>query len=411
MKRGPRPAHWAGLGLLAVMTAAAGEVERVHNGAAPRDGRQTIRLKEAWRIGAEDEGLIFGRIPRVLTDPRGIIYIFDAQLCHVQVFSPDGRHLRTLFREGDGPAEVRGPRDMLLMPDGRVGLVLEGEGVVAFVHADGTPAGRFSLSGPEGGIFALVSGAGTGQHVILAGTRTRPGEIREIRRRENFLVTFDLTGTPHARLAESHGTRDFRDFRIEERTAMPSFLWAFAPRADGTVYVAPDRDRYFIQVFGPIGDLRMTIERAYDPLMRSAEESEAFYDLIATSNASLPIPFTIAIEKSHPAIVYLQRGLQPRADGTLWVLSGRGTRPTQPGVMAAFDVFDAEGIFTRQVTLLAPHDGQRVGIVLSDAEQVIVIKGYLESIAAQFGNGATFSETEGKWDAPEIICYEMEPEG
>ena len=30
-----------------------------------------------------------------------------------------------------------------------------------------------------------------------------------------------------------------------------------------------------------------------------------------------------------------------------------------------------------------------------------------ESLAAQFGNGATFSGEDGEADVPEVICYEM----
>lgn len=126
------------------------EVRHVQNGAVPRDGVQTVELEELWRVGNDENGMFFGRVPRVDNDRQGNIYILDSQLCQVYVYSPVGELLRTLFREGDGPGEVRGPRDMLLMPDGGVGLVHEELGMVKFVDAGGDPAGSFRLGGHEG---------------------------------------------------------------------------------------------------------------------------------------------------------------------------------------------------------------------------------------------------------------------
>ncbi|MFC1572652.1 hypothetical protein ACFL6M_03535 [Candidatus Eisenbacteria bacterium] len=114
------------------------------------------------------------------------------------------------------------------------------------------------------------------------------------------------------------------------------------------------------------------------------------------------------VERDEAAISYLHRALQIHTDGSLWVLSGRGVRPSDSGVMAVFDVFDQDGAFARQVALEAPHDGQSVGIFLSGPDRILVVKGYFESLAAQFGNGATFTGEDGEADLPEVICCQME---
>ncbi len=61
----------------------------------------------------------------------------------------------------------------------------------------------------------------------------------------------------------------------------------------------------------------------------------------------------------------------------------------------------------QQVALKAPHDGQSVGVFLSGADHVLVLKGYFESLAAQFGNGATFSLDDEEPGVPEVICYRI----
>ena len=63
--------------------------------------------------------------------------------------------------------------------------------------------------------------------------------------------------------------------------------------------------------------------------------------------------------------------------------------------------------FARQVALHAPHDARDVGIFLSGRDRVLVIKGYMDSLAAQFGNGATFAGEDGEAQTPEVICYGM----
>jgi hypothetical protein len=42
---------------------------------------------------------------------------------------------------------------------------------------------------------------------------------------------------------------------------------------------------------------------------------------------------------------------------------------------------------------------------MADGNRVIVIEGYLESLASWFGNGATFSGEE--WSTPEVVVYKM----
>ena len=92
-------------------------VLHITNGASPSEGIETMHLEELWRVGGEDDDVLFGVILQVRTDEEGNIYLLDSQLAQVQVYSSDGRHLRTLSREGDGPGEVRRPTDLVLLPD------------------------------------------------------------------------------------------------------------------------------------------------------------------------------------------------------------------------------------------------------------------------------------------------------
>jgi hypothetical protein len=382
--------------------------EQVDNPATPRDGVQDVVLQELWRVGGDDPDVFFGMVPRVTTDAAGNVYILDSQQCRVSVYDRDGGFLRSLFREGEGPGEVREARDMVVLADGRVGLLQEFPPQISFVTADGLPAGRVPYGGTAAGHHSLTACAGAGAAILVSGTdhdqQTQPG----LDQRTNFLTLCGTDGAVAARFAENRTRYDFADFRFIEREHIPVFWWSHAAAADGSIYAAGERDRYAIGVFDRHGERLRTITRAYEPLRRTAEERGRLVRMIESALAGVPFAATVEVDWQECALAAMHRPLQVHPDGSLWVLSGRGVRPQREGVMVVFDVFDAGGVFTRQVALHAPHDGRDVGVFLAGADRVLVVKGYFESLAAQFGQGATLGDEDHEPEPPEVICYRMQ---
>lgn len=391
--------------LLLPLTAMA--VEHVDNPARPAEGRFDVTLHELWRVGGEDGEVILGLVPRVETDRHGNVHILDSQMCQVSIYDPQGKLLRTVFREGEGPGEVRHPRDMIVMPDGRVGLVQEFPGQVSFVDAQGDPAGRTVFGGVDGGMHSLTAGHAVGDRILVSGTHIRPGDGSGVSERTNFLELCDGQGAITARYASNETRYDFADFHFIEREHLPPFWWAFAASPGGTVFTVSDRDHYLVEAYAADGKSLRTFGRAYEPLRRTDGDRARIEGMVLSAFNGAPFQPTVVVEEMEEVVCSLARGLQVHADGSLWVLTGRGMRPGQPGVMAVYDVFDESGRFARQMALRAPHDAQRVGIFLSGQDRIIVVKGFFESLAAQFGNGATFSGEDGEVETPEVICYEM----
>ena len=150
------------------------DVPRIRNGAQPLHGIETLRLEEQWRAGGEEDGTIFGMITRIRCDEAGRLYVLDAQMSQVHVYSPAGEHLRTLFREGEGPGEVRGPRDLALMGNGLVGVAQEMPGKLILVDRENVPAGTILVGGKgmeRGGACQLFSLFSRGE-VLLAPIET-----------------------------------------------------------------------------------------------------------------------------------------------------------------------------------------------------------------------------------------------
>jgi len=73
---------------LAVQTEQIDGVLHVRNSDVPRDGAANLILDEVWRAGGPDDDLVFGMITQVRQGADGNLYVMDAQLSLVHVYSP-----------------------------------------------------------------------------------------------------------------------------------------------------------------------------------------------------------------------------------------------------------------------------------------------------------------------------------
>ena len=95
MSRPLRALAWLLIFAAQVAFAADPAVPRVKNGATPKGGVETLKLTEVWRHGGEDdEEVLFGLITDLVIGPDGNIYLLDAQMMDIKVFSPAGKLLR-----------------------------------------------------------------------------------------------------------------------------------------------------------------------------------------------------------------------------------------------------------------------------------------------------------------------------
>jgi len=395
----------------AAAVAAAGQPQVIANGAEPVNGVKRLELQEMWRVGGpDDDENFFGLVTWAERGPDGLIYVMDVQLSQVNVYDDAGRLVRTLFGEGEGPGEVRRPRDLVLLPDGSIGAVQEFPGKIVRVDAENTPLPSIEprLGDVADGGFVAMSGAECrGGTFLIAGVQISRTDDPAERKRHMYLATVDDAGHIQPPLLERTVNWDFNHFVFDEDVNLPSFYWALAVGPDGRVYTAPERTEYAINVYAPDGTLEKVIRRDYESRRRTPEDMAWIRDLMEGNFRQLPGGYELKISEFDSDLYWLNRSLQVDEDGNLWALSSRGARENPAGVLATFDVFDPSGVFDRQVQVACDGDGNEDGVFLLGTHRVLVIKGYVDATATMFG-GAPAEGEEGEEAAPmQLICYRI----
>ena len=394
-----------------VTGAATAEVEIVRNGSTPANGVQVLNLQEMWRAGgADDEENFFGLITWAEEGPGGVIYVLDVQLCQVNVFDSDGQLLRTLFHEGEGPGEIRQPRDLVLLEDGSLGAVQEFPGKIVRVDDQNNPLPSIEPrlgDAADGGFVAMITAEQRGGTFLMSGVQIRPGENQAQQQRHMYLARVNEQGKVSQPLLERFVDWDFSNFVYDEDVDLPSFYWSNALGPDGRIYAAPERSAYRINVYNPEGVLERVIERDFNPRKRTAEDKAWIRAMLDGALRQLPMPYELKICDTDSDLSWLNRSLQVDAQGYLWVLSSRGVREQPDGVLATFDVFSPHGQYDHQVQVACEGDGKEDGVFLLGQDRVLVIKGYVDAIATMFG-GAVPEDEDSEEAAPmEIVCYRI----
>jgi hypothetical protein len=387
-------------------------VPHVRNGSQPAAGTETLELEELWRVGGEDGEVLFGVIGQVRVDEDGLIYLLDIQLSHAEVFSPDGEHLKTLSREGDGPGEVRRPADLVLMPDGDVALLRNFPGTLIKVDRDGNPTGTVELGRGDptaGGFVILRSGHCRGGNLVFGLTEVERGDNQAVQHRKSVLASFTPAGERLAVYSQFEYVFDFSDFHFAEAEHVDWPVRRFDLGPDGRVYCAPHRDEYRVNVYAADGTLERVIEREFEIQRRSQQELDDLRDLFEAALREIPFEYELTIEQTEPPIRWLQNGLRVAEDGSLWVLTSRSATDQPAGVMQTYDVFDADGHFMKQVAVRCDGDGADDYLFFTGHDRMVLVTGFIDAIRAMFGGGTT-GEDDGEELAPmEVVCYAVRP--
>jgi hypothetical protein len=382
---------------------AAADVPVIEN-QKPKGEPLTLKLEEVWRVGGEESELLFGTVTETATDAAGNVYLLDSQLSHVVVISPEGEHLRTISREGEGPGEVRQPRDLVCLPDGSIGIMTMFPAKLVRITPEGDPLESITAMTGEGENAGFTAGAlcdSRGGNLVLGATKLQQTENGQDR--VMYLCRLGEDGRETVRYCESHMSLDFRSLHFVEREISPMFHSALALGPDGRVYVAQAWDRYAIEVYHPDGTLERVITREFENRKRTDDELRRVHALFEASARNNPYGETHEVEDS-PQVI---DGLHVVDDGRLWVLHSRSGEDLPEGVMQSYDVFDADGAYLHEVRIPCEGNPDYDGLTLLPDGRILLIKVLVLAGMAQSDLGSIPLGEEEEAGNMEFVCYRV----
>ena len=387
--------------LLFVPPPATGQQE-VGNPAKTAKGPETIELKELWRVGGyDDEDVLFGVITDIIIGRDGNFYLLDSQLNEIQVYSPGGEYLRTIGREGEGPGEFRGAFNLMLMPNGNIGVLQAFPTKIIGLTPDGDPADDFILpeNKDDAGFKVLLFARNAGDNLAVVFFFTQPSEGGFTQR--NILSLFDQDGANERRLHYQDSAMSAADAVFAE-TEWDTFRNRWTSGPDGKVYSQLDFGDYKITAWGPDGKAQYVIQREYADHPRNKQQTDRVLEIYKGFTRQIPFPnIKYDIEPNWNPIA----AINARDDGTLWVQTSRGAWELGEGELGAYDVFDKTGKLVRQVILKGQGDAQNDGYFFV-GDRLFVVTDWLNSLMALQG-GAAEVEEDDEGEPMEIICYQL----
>ena len=375
--------------------AAAADVPRTIDEDGPAQGVQPLSLRELWRVGGEDEDVIFGRITDVKMAPDGTVYVLDNQLCHVVVISADGEHLRDLSRQGDGPGELRQPMGLVFLAEDVLGIGMGFPAKLVTLGLDGTPMGtHYPAGAPADGNVAVMISLQCVDGVLGASG----GSIAFVTNGESytdrFLSVGDASLGEFRRILETTTPFDPTGYVfVEADRYYIDRSWALGPH--GRIYAPMNRDAYEISEFDTDGKLAQVFGRKYKPRKRTTAEKGRVTPVI---DPGIPENTDWTIADHDPCVTRIM--IHPD-DGTIWVLTPHGHEDQPDGILETWDVFAPDGEYLKQVPVPLGHEMNEGTCFLMGNGRLVVVRGTDSSFYAWQDDGETEAEPL------EVICYEM----
>jgi hypothetical protein len=286
--------------------------------------------------------------------------------------------------------------------DGNVAVMQRMPGKIVVLTPEGEPVGELPVPQPEdGGMQMFSGGVLAGDHVVINTNRfARQDDGFEV---SSSIIAVDAKGNKTAEYHAKSEKNDFANMTFDERTGLGALVWAAG--SDGRVYTSDVFEKYAFNVWNPDGTLDRVVERDYQPRERTEAEMKRNAPRVMFRRNDRTVTPEVKTSKTDRDI---QR-IYPRGDGTIWVLSSHGAFDGADDEIATFDVFDAGGQFTRQVTFKGQGDYGDDGLYIVK-DRLYVVTDLRSARRAMFGGDEEGADGDDVDEEPmSVICYDLAP--
>ncbi len=234
----------------------------VKNPKEPMYPKDVFSLEEELSIG-EAEGskeYMFSSLRDISVDDRGYIYALDYKEKNIKVYNGKGEYIATLGKEGQGPGDLNGPRNVCITPQYEVMVPDSWNNRLTFFSLEGKYI-RSITTTPLELLETKIDSKGNIIGVdIVRDEESSRWELKKFDSELNYLFSLDSSPIP-----DISGLNPF----------LPSLSWDI-DKNDQIISGYPEK--YEIKIFNPEGTLIRKIQKDYEPLEIAEEQLERLKD-------------------------------------------------------------------------------------------------------------------------------------
>lgn len=328
-----------------------------------RAADRIFNLSEDFRLDEDSTGEILGNVSQIRCDAAGNIYVLDNRLKRILEFDHTGTLVRALSRKGEGPGEFQSAQDFFVGQDGSVGICRELPGRIEFLGADGQPTGSLTPCAErrtEGAFYYLSSAQCHGDLLGMLVRTEREGETGKVREHQLLLAR---RGDPTENVIWRDAVETpWASFLERDHFSLGLSRWALT---DAGIVLAPQRDRYHLELYDTQGVLQHVIDRDTPGCERSRDRLQKRRKRFDGIVARQP-EYRVEFESHDPPV----RAVYASADGEIWVLPCQDLRKRTDGALAILDAFDIAGSPLGTVTFTTKEPRYVGRLFVLDAERV-----------------------------------------
>jgi len=322
-------------------------IEYVHNPGIPLFPEKSVTFEEELSIGGEECEML-SRPMLYTVDNGGRIYISDYQDQAIKVFDPDGKYIRSIGRQGEGPGEFSNIGSPTILPDGNLFVMDSMAMRLNLFEPEGTYLRSYHWTHRPGRLlYATESACVMAEYVF--------GEGKDpMAERKLFVKKFDLEGNEILNFGEFQ-TEEMKT-HTESRSGGGGVIMGISVPHSPHSNFAADQDRqhlyhcvndeYMIEVFDKDGHVFRRIDRPYEPLPFTGKDAEGFrsqYEERGSEGLKKMVQ-----GMAMPAVKTVTPRMLVDERGNLWVETYE-QREEKDKVFTACDIFSPDGYYEAKV--------------------------------------------------------------